>query len=1511
MKTYKAAVCIALVFAPILFFACTNPYMVHNLERPVYLTGIEVRSDVLTADEPSHPLDQMFQEKQTSYTVTIPFNAKEIYLNGIPEGGAWVAGDTVRQFDTGQDETTFTLIVNKEHRQSVTYTVRVLRGLPVAELLGLELYISDEIDGSVNPLNPEPVNADDFEKYERDNCIINFVSKQDTYEVAVPFHTSHLIILARSYVNQENRVERISYEFKDFEGNTIGAGGVTPGSFVWSKNCNSYTLSPVMPSWYTPGNNHPPLEWGDLQVYPGLGADGPDADSDPDPIWFGKGTFDPLDPDPRGRGKVASITVTVSSSTLSDMTYTIKLQRESGAAYLDRLEITSISGAGPAALPETGGAGTPDPSGTNRLVGNFAKTLLNYDAAIPNSANAFTITPVPDWHIVPALPDQVTYTYTTYYYEVDGTRWYIDSGGVHHRSTTLAAPEDDTEPYKLADRTGPVSLYYDTDTGDFMKYVRMEVYVRVTSPVTNPRTYRATVRRQKDAAVLEGIRVEPYAPPPTDGYPDGNVFTQAVAGNPDFNPQVVSYTVEVNAGRTKAKLILDNDGGPLPGSVNRIIRVIGPEGLIKEFRGGPGAWKDETNAAVPVLAAEVELKNRSTQVRVQIEDNPAYAPREYVINLLSKNQNDIILPVDADNDGVVRAVFAGGSNDGLTAERALPGEKIRLTVSANLGYYIDWGNYGGSGDHPSPLPEDKYHGVAVYASTLVMGDGNDKVHYTGSPAGAHLWKSRIYEFNMPDENVTFTVKYRPTVAAVEKIAYVAEGAPRGGGYGTGSDGKTATSWGKASNDLQAVINSWTGPGQFSEIWVLRGAYTPPDPDTYIPEPTSASSNCFPAGSPPHSAGSYRVKDYTFTGIAGKEDISFVLRPGIKIYGGFEETDDRRDGRSAGAAGKTVLNGEFADGTRAHHVVLAVDAPGTVLDTLTITGGIGPEAASSITVKQSSGPAQTVSRQAGGGLCNINSSVSLSNVIIRNNKSTNGGGMYTRSVGNIAPRLYNVEFYSNTALESGGGMYNTGPAGRCEPWISNSTFRENKSVNRGGGLYNDGEYCEPLIDEGSHFVSNSAKEGGGIYNNGGESEFHDITVEENWTSGSGSGIYNGSESWFFNIDVRKNESKGGSGIGIFNTGILHMTNAAITENKLVSGGPQGGGLYNGGTAILSNTTISGNTALNGGGIHNRGNLIMANVIINGNDASSGGGLTNQAVEAGSAAAMLTNVTLAGNTGGGGIYNDYEGSAEASGSKEGTINLVLTNVRITGNNGNGIYNNYWRFGGRGINLTLNNTTIAANVGYGIRSHKDTSRAHFSFTQDEEDSLIAVNRKSFPVRVRFRNTVVWGNSLAASYWSVGSSPVTPNPRESRETYEYSLLEDMNPGGTNLDGTTAHPGLFASSPAAGTSTGGDYRPESGSVLVDAGNAIDVDPKDNARLYPVSYANLVSQLFWKIGGDGGIAGYNTLPFYQSGSLVPRNMSHFLGYDNSYNKGDLRPGMNEGDTTRPRPGVLDIGAYEW
>jgi hypothetical protein len=95
---------------------------------------------------------------------------------------------------------------------------------------------------------------------------------------------------------------------------------------------------------------------------------------------------------------------------------------------------------------------------------------------------------------------------------------------------------------------------------------------------------------------------------------------------------------------------------------------------------------------------------------------------------------------------------------------------------------------------------------------------------------------------------------------------------------------------------------------------------------------------------------------------------------------------------------------------------------------------------------------------------------------------------------------------------------------------------------------------------------------------------------------------------------------------------------------------GGGLYNQGTAYLTNVTLSANYADHGGGIDNFGLLNLTNVTLSQNHATYGGGLKN---EGGTAA--LSNVTLWGNTAvsgqGGGIHNTISNTL-----------LLMTNVIV---------------------------------------------------------------------------------------------------------------------------------------------------------------------------------------------------------------------------------------------------------
>ncbi|MGH7885920.1 MAG: IPTL-CTERM sorting domain-containing protein [Thermodesulfobacteriota bacterium] len=99
--------------------------------------------------------------------------------------------------------------------------------------------------------------------------------------------------------------------------------------------------------------------------------------------------------------------------------------------------------------------------------------------------------------------------------------------------------------------------------------------------------------------------------------------------------------------------------------------------------------------------------------------------------------------------------------------------------------------------------------------------------------------------------------------------------------------------------------------------------------------------------------------------------------------------------------------------------------------------------------------------------------------------------------------------------------------------------------------------------------------------------------------------------------------GSAGGGIFNFGTATMTNNTISENTADAGG----GIYNGGgTATFINSTISGNTVDNsGGGIFNRGAVEIINSTISGNDSGNyGGGIYNDDTS------DIQNTIVSGNT-----------------------------------------------------------------------------------------------------------------------------------------------------------------------------------------------------------------------------------------------------------------------------------------
>jgi hypothetical protein len=133
---------------------------------------------------------------------------------------------------------------------------------------------------------------------------------------------------------------------------------------------------------------------------------------------------------------------------------------------------------------------------------------------------------------------------------------------------------------------------------------------------------------------------------------------------------------------------------------------------------------------------------------------------------------------------------------------------------------------------------------------------------------------------------------------------------------------------------------------------------------------------------------------------------------------------------------------------------------------------------------------------------------------------------------------------------------------------------------------------------------------------------------------------------------------GSGGGISNTAAtLTVANVVISGNGTSTG--IGGGIYNQGTIIITNSTISENRAIYGGGIASEtGPLTLVSSTVSNNYAREGGGIFIYAPPTGYA--TIVSSTISGNHGNG--INNSAGAGIYTPGGTGTINLRNTIVAL---------------------------------------------------------------------------------------------------------------------------------------------------------------------------------------------------------------------------------------------------------
>jgi hypothetical protein len=194
----------------------------------------------------------------------------------------------------------------------------------------------------------------------------------------------------------------------------------------------------------------------------------------------------------------------------------------------------------------------------------------------------------------------------------------------------------------------------------------------------------------------------------------------------------------------------------------------------------------------------------------------------------------------------------------------------------------------------------------------------------------------------------------------------------------------------------------------------------------------------------------------------------------------------------------------------------------------------------------------------------------------------------------------------------------------------------------------------------------------------------------------------------NLTISNGQDNGPSGGGgIKNDGTLAVTNSTISGNTALSG--SGGGIYASGSLTVTTSTVTGNTAnIRGGGIHKEGfgTLTVTNSIVSGNSAGNGGGISSES------SVTVTNSTVSGNT-----------STGSGGGIQSGVTLTVTNSTVSGNTSNGSGGGIYMDGGT---ATLTNVTVTGN-----RSDNDDSGAEVGGGVRRDGGTVTLN-----------NTLVAGN-------------------------------------------------------------------------------------------------------------------------------------------------------------------------
>lgn len=165
--------------------------------------------------------------------------------------------------------------------------------------------------------------------------------------------------------------------------------------------------------------------------------------------------------------------------------------------------------------------------------------------------------------------------------------------------------------------------------------------------------------------------------------------------------------------------------------------------------------------------------------------------------------------------------------------------------------------------------------------------------------------------------------------------------------------------------------------------------------------------------------------------------------------------------------------------------------------------------------------------------------------------------------------------------------------------SNLSIRGGMTTGNGGAIYlEDGTLNLDQIE----ITNNHAAFGAGIYvNAGADGNFTDVVLSSNEATINGGGVFNGGAAILNRVTVSSNSAD--SGAGIYHDGTLALTNVTVSGNTASA---SGGGLYARDSATIISTTFTLNHADSGGGIRKSSgvhSVTINNSIVSENTADS--------------------------------------------------------------------------------------------------------------------------------------------------------------------------------------------------------------------------------------------------------------------------------------------------------------------